>query len=137
MSDVCTLYVCFSHRPHGVQSLTRWRPVGDRKTKWVKTEGVHVVCCVHVPLQHSILSPSTMTADMLLMLFSSNLVGMVFARSLHYQFYVWYFYSLPFLLWTTPLPVALRYPRVIRRSVLTPLLCVCVCVCVCACVCVG
>ena len=46
---------------------------------------------------------------MLLMLFTSNLVGMVFARSLHYQFYVWYFYSLPFLLWTTPLPVPLRY----------------------------
>ena len=46
---------------------------------------------------------------MLLMLFTSNLVGMVFAHSLHYQFYVWYFYSLPFLLWTTPLPVPLRY----------------------------
>ena len=46
---------------------------------------------------------------MLLMLFTSNLVGMAFARSLHYQFYVWYFYSLPFLLWTTPLPVPLRY----------------------------
>lgn len=46
---------------------------------------------------------------MLLILFSSNLVGMVFARSLHYQFYVWYFYSLPFLLWSTPLPPVIRY----------------------------
>lgn len=34
---------------------------------------------------------------MLLMLFSANLIGVACARSLHYQFYVWYFYSLPFI----------------------------------------
>ncbi len=32
------------------------------------------------------------------MVFSSNFVGVVFARSLHYQFYCWYFHCLPFLL---------------------------------------
>ncbi|GMS84635.1 hypothetical protein PENTCL1PPCAC_6810 [Pristionchus entomophagus] len=31
-------------------------------------------------------------------LFTSNLMGIVFARSLHYQFYSWYFHQLPFLL---------------------------------------
>jgi len=37
-------------------------------------------------------------------LFISNIIGIVFARSLHYQFYVWYFHTLPLLLYTTWLP---------------------------------
>ncbi len=41
-------------------------------------------------------------------LFVGNFVGIVFARSLHYQFYVWYYHTLVYLLWTTELPVAAR-----------------------------
>ena len=37
-----------------------------------------------------------------------NFVGVVCARSLHYQFYSWYFHSVPFLLWCTQFPVVLR-----------------------------
>eukprot|EP00892_Ulva_mutabilis_P001623 jgi/Ulvmu1/11461/UM077_0004.1 len=40
--------------------------------------------------------------------FTANFVGIVCARSLHYQFYSWYFHSIPFLLWQTKLPVLLR-----------------------------
>ena len=32
-------------------------------------------------------------------LFTSNLVGMMFARSMHYQYINWYFAQIPFLLW--------------------------------------
>lgn len=39
---------------------------------------------------------------------SSNLIGIVFARSLHYQFYCWYFHSLPYLLFQTNLPIVAR-----------------------------
>lgn len=41
-------------------------------------------------------------------MFVGNFIGIVCARSLHYQFYSWYFYSLPFLLWKTPFPTPLR-----------------------------
>ncbi|KIK03831.1 glycosyltransferase family 58 protein [Laccaria amethystina LaAM-08-1] len=40
--------------------------------------------------------------------FTSNLIGMIFARSLHYQFYSWYAQQLPFLAWRT------RYPWVLK-----------------------
>lgn len=37
--------------------------------------------------------------DIVKILFTSNFIGMCFARSLHYQFYIWYFHTLPFILW--------------------------------------
>lgn len=43
----------------------------------------------------------------------SNFVGIVFARTLHYQFYSWYFHMLPLLLWLTG-----SYPLVMRISLL-------------------
>jgi len=41
---------------------------------------------------------------LILPLFLSNFIGIVASRSLHYQFYVWYYHQLPYLLWCTSLP---------------------------------
>ncbi|PWA48797.1 asparagine-linked glycosylation 3 [Artemisia annua] len=41
-------------------------------------------------------------------MFTGNFIGIVCARSLHYQFYSWYFCSLPYLLWRTPYPTMVR-----------------------------
>ncbi|KAK7073909.1 dolichyl-P-Man:Man(5)GlcNAc(2)-PP-dolichol alpha-1,3-mannosyltransferase [Halocaridina rubra] len=41
-------------------------------------------------------------------LFMSNLIGIAASRSLHYQFYIWYFHSLPYLLWCTQYSVVFR-----------------------------
>ncbi|KAL5033731.1 hypothetical protein BDV3_003396 [Batrachochytrium dendrobatidis] len=43
--------------------------------------------------------------DTILILFSCNLIGIVFARSLHYQFYNWYFFTLPYLLWRSGIDI--------------------------------
>ena len=40
------------------------------------------------------LSPIYMTSTM----FTANFIGIVFARTLHYQFYSWYYHAIPFLL---------------------------------------
>jgi len=37
-------------------------------------------------------------------MFVGNFVGIAFARSLHFQFYSWYYLTLPWLLWQTRLP---------------------------------
>ncbi|KAI8320506.1 ALG3-domain-containing protein, partial [Martensiomyces pterosporus] len=46
--------------------------------------------------------------EILTVLFTSNLVGVVCARSLHYQFYSWYFHMLPYLLFKSCLPAAIQ-----------------------------
>lgn len=47
--------------------------------------------------------------DTVALLFGCNFIGMCFARSLHYQFYMWYFHTLPWLLWNGRLPLVLRF----------------------------
>lgn len=43
-------------------------------------------------------------------IFTSNFIGIAFARTLHYQFYVWYFHTIPYLLWhAVTIPVIARF----------------------------
>jgi hypothetical protein len=48
------------------------------------------------PLRRDIANKTILT-----ILFTSNMIGSLFARSLHYQFYSWTAWTMPFLLWQT------------------------------------
>ncbi|KAJ6641795.1 Lethal(2)neighbour of Tid protein [Pseudolycoriella hygida] len=41
--------------------------------------------------------------------FLANFIGVICARSLHYQFYVWYFHTLPYLAWFTEFDVKVKF----------------------------
>ncbi|CAB9511920.1 Lethal(2)neighbour of Tid protein [Seminavis robusta] len=47
-------------------------------------------------------------------MFVANFVGIAFARTIHYQFYAWYFSSVPFLLWSGTGSGFFHYPMPIR-----------------------
>ena len=42
-------------------------------------------------------------------LFTCNFIGIVFARTLHYQFYLWYVYSLPYLVYIIEVSLSLKF----------------------------
>uniref|UniRef100_K3WI15 dolichyl-P-Man:Man5GlcNAc2-PP-dolichol alpha-1,3-mannosyltransferase n=1 Tax=Globisporangium ultimum (strain ATCC 200006 / CBS 805.95 / DAOM BR144) TaxID=431595 RepID=K3WI15_GLOUD len=46
-------------------------------------------------------------------MFAINFVGIAFARTMHYQFYSWYYPTLPYLLWKTNMPLLFKIKSLI------------------------
>ncbi|XP_019328422.1 PREDICTED: dol-P-Man:Man(5)GlcNAc(2)-PP-Dol alpha-1,3-mannosyltransferase [Aptenodytes forsteri] len=70
------------------------------------------------PAERKHASPPLTVNKIVFVLFSSNFLGVCCSRSLHYQFYVWYFHTLPYLLWCTPTTKLAHMPQVLLLGVI-------------------
>lgn len=91
-------------RPQLASSLASYAEVGDKADALSEAEEQAVF------------------AQVVLTLFESNMVGVIFAKSLHFQFFSWFFFSVPYILHYTTLPHILRIGAfaLIRQSFDSP-----------------
>lgn len=85
----------YSHT--STKDLFQWR-----RDVVIAPQGSYMYC------EFATLTHCSVIVEVVYIMFTSNFVGVVFARSLHYQFYVWYFHTLPLLVHWTKLHIVIQ-----------------------------
>ena len=78
--------------------LFRWTAIGTQGPRWIFNNLSKQTSALDRRAKVAILGTA----------FTSNVIGILCSRSLHYQFYSWYFHQVPLLLWFSKLPVVLK-----------------------------
>ena len=92
----------------------------------------HYFDCNYISVYNTLMEAGkrpTSSLEIVTMMFVSNFIGIICARSLHYQFYVWYYHQLPLLVhcceinWLMSIPLLLGieycwnvYPSTVTSS---------------------
>ena len=74
-----------------------WPTLGSRKKGTTMRSTDHIVAKKNINAN-----------QIVYVLLTANFIGIIFCRSLHYQFYIWYHFSLVYLLWQTNYPLAMK-----------------------------
>ncbi|NWV46433.1 ALG3 mannosyltransferase, partial [Daphoenositta chrysoptera] len=107
----------------GLFALHRWHSSKENILTLLKDPGKRKPASPRLTVnnilwQASCVCPLNAGAWIVFILFSSNFLGVCCSRSLHYQFYVWYFHTLPYLLWCTPTTKLAHMPKVLLLGVI-------------------
>lgn len=88
-------------------------------TRWMKPTGLPLTRIMKLGLSSTIgflfpvdndIETVRLSADFILTtLYTSNLIGILCARSLHYQFYAWFVFTIPYMLYKTNLPLVIQF----------------------------
>ena len=80
--------------------------------KWSKRRLFHILYyAISDPLRKGNFGLTLSDSDIVSILFTGQFIGICFARSLHYQFYSWYFWTLPYLFWTAIDGISKHYKK--------------------------
>ncbi|MCO5549645.1 hypothetical protein L7F22_003118 [Adiantum nelumboides] len=85
---------------------TRWTGIWKSGLRWIRIFSAPPTTTPTTQTEARIRQPSG--RFIVTVLFTCNLIGITFARSLHYQFYSWYAQQIPLLVYLTKLPNSIK-----------------------------